>query len=147
MLVNNSAQRRAAKSNSLFAAELDPLLGIVGLLVDDVPTVVRVVIAQRQECMLQRLGPGARQSHAQNLHWLVAPAGWRLGHRVDVVLEEPDEPVVDGWHVEARRRAFRGADSMGRYKWPTDLDLEVVETGAFSMKEDSLLQFNLIAAC
>lgn len=123
MMMNNRAQSRAAKLNSLLAAELDPLLGIVGLLVDDVPTVVRVVIAQRQERMLQRLGTGTRQSYAQNLHWLVAPAGRRLGHRVDAVLEESDEPVVDGWHVEARRRAFRGADSMGRYKWPTDLDL------------------------
>lgn len=60
---------------------------------------VRVVIAQRQERMLQRLGPGARQSHTQHLHWLVAPAGWRLGHGVDMILEEPDEPVVNGWHA------------------------------------------------
>lgn len=58
--MNNSAQSRAANSNSLLAAEFDPLLGIVGLLIDDVPPVVRVVIAQRQERMLQRLGPRAR---------------------------------------------------------------------------------------
>lgn len=99
MLINNRAQSRAAKLNSLLAAELHPLLGIVGLLVDDVPSVVRVVIAQRQERILQRLSSGARQSYTQNLHWLVAPAGWRLGHGVDMVLEELDEPVVDGWHV------------------------------------------------
>lgn len=60
---------------------------------------VRVVVAQRQERVLQRLGPGARHAHAQHLHGLLAPAGRRLGHGVDMVLEESDEPVVHGWHV------------------------------------------------
>lgn len=86
-------------ANSLLPAEPDPLLGVVGLLVDDVPPVVRVVVAQRQEGVLQRLGPGARQAHAEYFHWLLAPAGWRLGHGVDMVLEESDEPVVHGRHV------------------------------------------------
>lgn len=100
-LVPRHPQSQPRKANSLLPAELDPLLGVVGLLIDDIPAVVRVIVAQRQERVLQRLGAGARQSYAQHLHGLVAPAGWWLGHGVDMVFEEPDEKVIHGWHFLA----------------------------------------------
>lgn len=82
----------------LFAAKPNPLLAVAGLLVDDVPSVKGMVVAQPEQGMLERLCSCARHADAEHLHGLGSLARRRVGHGVDIVLEEPPDPAIKRRH-------------------------------------------------
>ena len=68
------------------------------LVVDDVPAVVGVVVAEGEEGLLEGLGAGAGEADADDLHWLGGGAGswrWGVAEGVDVVFEDVPEGVVE----------------------------------------------------
>ena len=52
---------------------------------------IRIIIPQLQQSLLQGRNPGSREADSQNLHWLGADPGWRLWHAVEILLQEVPE--------------------------------------------------------